>query len=188
MDELSVYNQIESIPEDQHKIAFICPWGTFTYRKLPFGLKNVGTNFQQAMYYSFHDIKHIVHPYLDDIPTRSPKRKDHIDHLRQIFIRCRHYNICLNPQKCIFVVESGHLLGFIVSKFGIRVDPLKVEAIINLPPPVTINQLQKLQGKVNVLIRFIVNYVEITNGSCDYLKRVSHSFGTTISTFFLSTK
>jgi hypothetical protein len=52
---------------DQHKTAFICPWGTFAYRKLPFGLKNVGVTFQRAMSYAFHDIKHIVQPYLDDL-------------------------------------------------------------------------------------------------------------------------
>ena len=75
MDGFSGYNQIEIIPQDQHKIAFICPWGTFAYRKLPFGLKNIGTTFQWAMSYAFHDIKHIVQPYLDDHPTKSRKRE-----------------------------------------------------------------------------------------------------------------
>jgi hypothetical protein len=42
MDDLFVYNQINILPMDQHKIAFIFPWGTFAYQKLPFGLKNVG--------------------------------------------------------------------------------------------------------------------------------------------------
>jgi hypothetical protein len=68
MDGFSGYNQINIAPEDQNKTAFICPWGTFAYRKLPFGLKNVGTTFQRAMSYAFHDIKNIVQPYLDDLP------------------------------------------------------------------------------------------------------------------------
>ena len=50
------YNQIEILPTDQHKIAFIFPWGTFAYRKLPFGLKNYGATFQCAMSYAFQDI------------------------------------------------------------------------------------------------------------------------------------
>jgi hypothetical protein len=58
--------------KDQHKTAFIFPWGTFAYRKLPFGLKNVGATFQWAMYYAFHDIKHIIQPYLDDLPAGLP--------------------------------------------------------------------------------------------------------------------
>jgi len=120
--------------------------------------------FQWAMSYAFHDIKHIVEPYLDDFPTHSAHQKDHIFHLREIFLRCRHSNICLNPHKCIFIVESGRLLGFIVSKDGIRVDPLKFKSILTLPPPNNLTQLQSLQGKENFLHHFICNYVEITKG------------------------
>jgi hypothetical protein len=62
MDGFFDYNQINILPMDQHKTYFIFPWGTFTYRKLPFGLKNDGVTFQRAMSYAFHDIKHIVQP------------------------------------------------------------------------------------------------------------------------------
>ena len=71
MDGFSGYNQIEIFPVDQHEMAFICPWGTFAYNKLPFGLKNVGDTFQRAISYVFHDIKHVVEPYLDDLATHS---------------------------------------------------------------------------------------------------------------------
>jgi hypothetical protein len=77
--------------------------------------KNVGATFQCAMSYAFHDIKHIVQPYLDDLPAHSLRRVDHPMHLRAIFVRCRFYHIRLNPHKCVFCVESGRLLGFIVS-------------------------------------------------------------------------
>ena len=83
----------------------------------------------------------------------------------------RYYHIRLNPQKCIFGVESGRLLGFIMANDGIRVDPLKFEAITKLPPPRTILQLQSLQGKANFLRRFIVNYAEITKGFMRLLKK-----------------
>jgi hypothetical protein len=71
MDGFSGFNQINILPVDQHKTTFICPWGTFVCRKLPFSLKNVGVTFQRAMSYAFHDINHIVQPYLDDLPTHS---------------------------------------------------------------------------------------------------------------------
>ena len=71
MDDFSGYNQITIHPEDQHKTAFICPWGTFSYKKMPFGLKNAGATFQRAMSYAFHDIKHIIEAYLDDLAARS---------------------------------------------------------------------------------------------------------------------
>ena len=85
MDGFSGYNQIQIKLEDQHKTAFICPCGTFAYKKMPFGLKNVGATFQRAMNFSFHDIKAIVEPYLDDLPAHSRKRIDHPNHLRLIF-------------------------------------------------------------------------------------------------------
>ena len=97
MDGFLGYNQIEILPTDQHKTTFIFPWGTFSYRKLPFGLKNAGATFQGAMSYVFHDIKHIVEPYLDELSAHSQRREDHPGHLREIFLRCCHYNIWLNP-------------------------------------------------------------------------------------------
>jgi hypothetical protein len=92
-------------------------------------------------------------------------------HLRLIFIRCHYFRIHLNPNKCSFCIMSGRLLRFIVSTIGIMVDPLKVEAIVQLPPPCTILQLQSLQGKVNFLRRFIANYAEITKGFMRLLKK-----------------
>ena len=149
MDNFSGYNQINILLTNQHKTAFICPWGTFSYKNLPFGMKNARATFQRAMSYAFHDIKRIVQPYLDDLLARSTKHKDHPDHLHQIFLCCRCYNIRLNPHKCIFCVNSGKILGLIISKDGIFLDPLKVEAIVNLPPPSSLHQLQSLQGKEN---------------------------------------
>jgi len=107
MDEFSGYNQIKILPSDQHKTAFIFPWGTFAYRIFPFGLKNVGVTFQRAMSYAFHDIKHIADPYLDDLPAHSDRQEDHLSHLRVIFVRCRYYHIRFNPHKCVFCVEFG---------------------------------------------------------------------------------
>jgi hypothetical protein len=171
MDEFLGYNQIQIKPEDQHKTTFICPWGTFAYRKIPFGLKNVGATFQRTMTFAFHNLKHIVKAYLDDPVAHSRKRVDYVTHLQLVFERCRHYRIRLNPHKCIFCVKSGPLLGFLVSETGIMVDPLKVEAILQLPPPRTIRQLQGLQGKSNFLRRFIVNYANITKGFMRLLKK-----------------
>lgn len=74
-DVFSSYNKIEILPSDQFKTAFICPWGTFSYQKLPFGLKKVGATFQRAMSYVFHDIKHIIDHYLDDLPAHSFHRE-----------------------------------------------------------------------------------------------------------------
>jgi hypothetical protein len=171
MDGFYHYNQINILPTDQYKIAFIFPWGSFTYLKLPFGLKNVGMTFQCAMSYAFHDIKNIVQPYIDDLSVHSMRRQDHLAHLWVIFLPGCYYHIRLNPHKCVFCVESGRLLGFIVSIHRIWVDPLKVEAILKLHLPSMICQLQSLQGKGNFLRRFIPNYVELMKGFTRLLKK-----------------
>jgi hypothetical protein len=102
---------------------------------MPFGLKNAGATFQWAMSFTFHDLKNIVEAYLDDLASCSRKRTDHPTHLRLIFECCHYFRIRLNPNKCNFYVTSERFLGFIVSTTRIMVDPLKVEAIIQLPPP-----------------------------------------------------
>jgi hypothetical protein len=87
------------------------------------------------MTFSFHDLKHIVETYLDDLTTHSCKSMDHSTHLQLVFERCCYYRICLNPHKCIFYVRLGCILGLLVSENGIMVDPLKVEEILQLYPP-----------------------------------------------------
>jgi len=88
--------------------------------------------------FAFHDIKRIFEAYLDDIEAHSRNRQDHYAHLQLVFEWCRHYRIHLNPNKCTFCVEYERLLGFIVLNKGIMVDPLKVEAIVSLPPPANV--------------------------------------------------
>ena len=96
------------------------------------------------MSYAFHDIKHIVEPYLDNLPAHSQQQEDHPGHLRDICLRCRHYNLWLNPHKCVFYVETGCMLGFVVSKDGIRIDPLKIAAILDLLARTNLLELQIL--------------------------------------------
>ena len=95
----------------------------------------------------------------------------HPGHLRDIFLRCCHYNIQLNPHKCVFCVETGRLLGFVVSKDGILIDPLKIAAILSLPAPTNLLELQSLQGKANFLHCFICNFAEKTYGYMRLLKK-----------------
>ena len=78
----------------------------------------------------FHYLKSIIEFFLDDFSAHSRMRMHHSYHLGLVFERWHHYLVILNPHKCIFCVKSGVLFGFIVSKEGIRVDPLNVEAIL----------------------------------------------------------
>ena len=85
MDCFYGYNQINIKPKDQHKTAFICPWGTFAYWKMPFGLKNAKATFQQAMTLIFHNLKSIIKVFFDDLATHSHMRMSHPYHLILVF-------------------------------------------------------------------------------------------------------
>eukprot|EP00253_Pinus_taeda_P036414 PITA_36414 len=67
--------------------------------------------------------------YLDDLTMFSGSDDEHIHHLRIVFQRCRKFGVSLNPKKSLFAMEEGKLLGHIISKEGIHIDPSRVEAI-----------------------------------------------------------
>lgn len=116
------------------------------------------------MTYIFHDIAHIILYFLDDLTTRSCKCYDHLSDLHLMFACCWLYNIRLNPLKCVFFIIVGWLPHFIISPQGIHLDPLKVKAILELPPPCSCHWLQILQGKANFLCRFLPDYTTQSHG------------------------
>ena len=87
MDGFSGYNQIKVLPEDKEKIAFITPWGTFMYAKMPFGLMNAGATFQRAMDIAFaEENDKFVVVYMVDITVYSGSDREHIKHLEKVFL------------------------------------------------------------------------------------------------------
>jgi hypothetical protein len=144
------YNQIMVHPDDQEKTTFTTPWGTFMYEKMPFGLMNAGETFQRAMDIDFADEKDkFIVIYLDDITVYSASDEEHIKHLRRAFEKCRKFGISLNPKKSNFSMEEGNLLGHIISKEGIKVDPNRVEGILKIGIPRSKKEVQSFLGKVN---------------------------------------
>lgn len=96
MDDFLGYNQIKIAPKDQHKMAFTCPWGTYCWNVMPFGLKNARATYQRAMTTLFHDMIHnIMEDYVDDILTKSQTRESYLAVLTQIFDQLEQYNVKL---------------------------------------------------------------------------------------------
>jgi hypothetical protein len=130
------YNQISVNELDKKKTAFTTPWGTFMYDKMSFGLMNAGATFQRAMDISFvGERDKFVVIYLDDLTFFSKSNEDHMIHLKQTFEKCRSFGLSLNPKKSHFAIQEGKLLGHIVSRDGIRIDPNRVEAIDTIAIP-----------------------------------------------------
>ena len=156
MDGFSCYNQIKMAPEDMEKTIFITLWGTFCYKGMSFGLKNVGATYQWAMVALFHDMMHKeIEVYVDDMISKSKIEEEYLVNLRKLFKRLCKYRLRLNPAKCTFGVKSGKLLGFVVSQKRIKVDPDKVKAILEMPEPHTKKQVQGFLGRLNYKASFI---------------------------------
>lgn len=100
-------------------------------------------------------IHECVEVYVDDILAKLTSKEYHLAELRKIFKRMREYELKIKPQKCAFGVSLGKLLGFIMSRRGIEVDPKEFKAIVNIPPPRKLKDLRSIFGKVQVVRRFI---------------------------------
>ncbi|PKI74538.1 hypothetical protein CRG98_005080 [Punica granatum] len=143
--------------EDKVKTTCFTMWGTFCYKVMPFDLKNAGATYQRAMVTFFNDMMHKeIEVYVDDMIAKSKEGEDHLINLKQLFNRLKKYKLRLNPAKCTFCVKSGKLLGLIVSKKGIEVNPDKVKAIMELPPPSTVCEVRSFLGRLNYITHFIV--------------------------------
>ena len=156
MDGFSGYNQIKMAEEDKTKTTFITTWGTFCYKVMPFGLKNVEATYKRAMVALFHDLMHKeLEVYVDDMIAKSKEDEDHLLVLKNFFKRLRKFQLKLNPEKCTFGVTSGKLLGFVVSQRGVEVDPDKIKAIMDLPPPRKLKEVRGILGRLNYISHFI---------------------------------
>jgi hypothetical protein len=78
-----------------------------------------------------------ISAYVDDVVVRSKKRKDHISDLRETFANLRKHGLKLNPEKCVFSVRRGKLLGCLITERGIEANLVKIEAVRRMQPPTT---------------------------------------------------
>ena len=133
LDGYSGYNQIAIAPEDQEKTTFTCPYGTFAFRRMPFGLCNAPATFQRCMMAIFSDmVEQIIEIFMDDFSVFGTSFDDCLAKLVLVLERCEKTNLILNWEKCHFMVKEGIVLGHRISEKGIEVDKAKIEAIDKL--------------------------------------------------------
>ena len=162
LDGFSSYNQVSIKLEDQHKTSFATKWGIFAYRVMPFGLTNAPATFQRLMAHAFKEyLWKFLEIFMDDLCVHSADRSEHIAHLCKVFEKCRVYRICLNPDKCKFMVRQGKILGHIVSANGISTDEEKIKVIVELPRLIHAKEVQIFMGHCGYYRRFIYMYVEV---------------------------
>src|SRR6187399_1732672 len=151
LDAYSGYHQIKMAVKDQEKTTFITPFGAFCYVSMPFGLKSAQATYQCCVHNCLHgQIGCNVHAYVDEIVVKSRKEETLIADLKETFDNLRVYKMMLNPEKCVFGVPAGKLLGFLVSNRGIEANPEKIKAITSLAKPACINDVQRMAGRIAV--------------------------------------
>eukprot|EP00253_Pinus_taeda_P007704 PITA_07704 len=173
LDGFSGYNQIQVAPEDQDKTTFTCPWGTFAYRVLPFGLCNAPTTFQRAVLGIFSDLIHdCVEVYMDDFTVYGDSFEEALENLEKVLIRCKETNLSLSHEKCFMMFTEGIILGHHISGDGIKVDRSKVEVISKLPIPKFQKDVRSFLGFTGYYRRFIENFTKIASHSSNCLQRL----------------
>ena len=142
MDAFSGYNQIRMEDADQEKTFFDTSQGLFCYKVMSFGLKNAGATYQRLMNKMFaRQIGRNVQVYVDNMLVKSLRKDNNLGDLQETFNTLREYNMKLNPNKCVFRAIVGKFLGFMVSQWGIKINPEKIRAIMELAPPKTVKEV-----------------------------------------------
>ena len=186
LDGYSGYFQIEIDLADQEKTTFTCPFGTFAYRRMPFGLCNAPATFQRCMLSIFSDmVERIMKVFMDDITVYGGTFEECLVNLEAVLHRCIEKDLVLNWEKCHFMVRQGIVLGHIISERGIEVDKAKVELIAKLPSPTTVKGVRQLLGHAGFYRRFIKGFSSLSKPLCELLakdtkfiwdERCQHSF------------
>jgi hypothetical protein len=139
LDCFSGYHQIFLSEEDKANVSFISPFATYCFVRMPEGLKNVGSTFSRLTQFILNDqVGRNIFTYVDDIVVAS---KNKVDHLAETFANMREARLRLNPEKCIFGIHRGKVLGYIVSRKGIKANPDKIRAIAEMHPPQTMKEV-----------------------------------------------
>jgi hypothetical protein len=156
LDAYSGYHQIKMKESDQLATSFITPFGMYCYTTIPFSLRNVGATYQRCMNHVFEEhIGRTVEAYVDDIVVKTKRASDLLSNLETTFKCLRAKGMKLNPEKCVFGVPRGMLLGFIISERGIEANPEKIAAITNMGPIKDLKGVQRVMGCLAALSRFI---------------------------------
>nr|GEY21995.1 reverse transcriptase domain-containing protein [Tanacetum cinerariifolium] len=166
------YFQIPIDPRDQEKTTFTCPYGTFAYRRMPFGLCNASGTFQSCMLAIFHNmVEKTMEIFMDDFLVFGNSFENYLFRLDKMLQRCEDTNLSLNWEKSHFMVKEGIVLGHKISKNGIEVDKAKVDVISKLPHPTTAKGIRSFLGHAGFYRRFIQDFSKISRPMTHLLEK-----------------
>lgn len=170
LDEKDGYHQVELDDESSYLCTFQTPFGRFRYKRLPFGISSASEVFQKKNIQTFGDIQG-VHMITDDMIIAGADEAEHDEILQKVMNRAKEKNIKFNRDKIQFKVNEVKYMGCILGQDGMKPDPEKVKAIVQMPQPEDKKGVQRLLGTVNFLAPFIPNMSELTAPLRSVLKK-----------------
>ena len=160
LDSTSGFLQIPLDDPTSYVTNFATPSGRYRFLRLPFGIKSAPEVFRRTIVEMFHDIEG-VETYIDDILIYAPTEEEHDRRLRAVLQRCRDANLSLNKNKCVIKTQELKYLGHIISPDGVKADPAKVAAIVDMPVPESKEDVRRFIGLINYLSKYCPNLSSI---------------------------
>ena len=151
----SRYNQLAIHLDDQAKTTFTCPFGTYAFQRMSFGLCNAPVIFSDF-------IGESMEVFMDDFSVFGPSFDACLEHLPQIIDVCIKKRLVFSWEKSHFMVREGIMLGHLVSSKGLEVDKPKVEVIQDLALPKSTRELKSFLGHVGFYRRFIQDFAKVS--------------------------
>src|SRR6202020_960184 len=166
------YNLLRIKPGDEWKTAFRTRYGLFEYKVMPFGLSNAPAAFQRMMNDVLSPILDIsAINYLDDTTTYNKTLEEHIPNNRFVLSRFREFSLFCRPHKCKLHKEEVEFLGMKLSKYGMKMDEQKVEAIMDWPLPKNLTNIREFLGFCNFYRRFVQGFSNMARPLHDLEKK-----------------
>ena len=174
LDIIAAFNKLRMAEGEEWKTAFLTRYGLFEYLVMPFGLQNAPATFQHFINSVLHEfLDKFASAYLDDIIIYSKTKREHREHVHKVLRALQKAGLQLDINKCEFTVQETKYLGLIVTSDGIKMDPQKVEAILQWKLPTGIKDLQSFIGFANFYRRFIKGFSTIARPLTNMLKNVA---------------
>ena len=172
LDGYSGYNQIGIALKDQEKTTFTCPYVTFAFRRIPFGLCNAPATFERCMMSMFSNfVEEAMKIIMDDFSVNGSSSEKCLENMETILQRCQDKNLALNWEKCHFMVTEGIVLGHKTYAIVLEVDQVKVSVMKTLLPPTTVKGIKSFLGNVGFYRRFLRGFSKISRPLCRLLEK-----------------
>ncbi|GJX39348.1 reverse transcriptase domain-containing protein [Tanacetum coccineum] len=164
--------QIPIEPADQEKTTFTYPYGTYAYKRMPFGLCNAPATFQRCMIAIFQDmLETSMEVSMDDFLVFGDSFDSCLVNIKQMLVRCKQAHLVPYWEKCHFIVTKGIVLGHKVSNAGLEFDKAKIDVITKLPPPTNVKSVRSFLGHTGFYRRFIKDFPKISRPMTKLLEK-----------------